>query len=319
LPRRFFECRLAESLITDEVATHAQQINMMNGTFPSPPARDRLINGMVRRLGDLLAGDVSKLLYIPALKGVWAADDRDELTDLIPSDFFTARQLKYYVRNFGLHGAMAMDATVVGNAGKLMISIVKKFASPSIQKALREWFEDFRKKDQIPSVPETLNFDASEDILRLGLCLQVRGLIRKAMREVTREALPGFCELVEAERRRLNRELDGFERILIEIVGSDDSDFAAIGNFIAHSGQKLPTLTDPNLFLFYIALHLGLPKWEDAPLVKQAKFLPREPVRYMANYNAFTGNFHLFPIATWAFLRLLPQLFDRSKVGDNAV
>jgi hypothetical protein len=237
----------------------------------------------------------------------------------MPSKFFTAAQVKYCVRNFGLHAATAMDATVIRSAGKLMISIANKFAAPGIQRPLRDWFEDFRKKDQIPSVPDMLSFDASDDILRLGLCLQIRGLIRKVMREVTREALPGFCELVEAARRRLNREPEGFERILIEIVGGDESDFAAIGNFIAQSGEKLPVLTNLGLFLFYIALHLGLAKWEDAPLVKQAKFFPREPVRYMANYDSFTGNYHLFPIATWAFLRLLPTFFDRSKIGDEVV
>jgi hypothetical protein len=319
LPRCFFECRLNESLITDEVATQTQQVELMNGTAPSPPAKDRLMNGMVQRLSDVLAGDISKLLYIPSLKGVWAADDRDERSDITPSKFFTSRQLKYCVRNFGLHGAVAMDATVIRSAGKLMVSIAEKFSGPSIQKVLRESFDEFRKKDQIASVPDLLNFDASEDIVRLGLCLQVRGLLREATREVTQEALPGFCELVEAAKRRLNRAPDGFERILIEIVGGDDSDFAAIGNFLAQSGEKLPVLTDLNLFLFYIALHLGLPKWEDVPLVKQSKFIPREPVRYMANYDAFTGNFHLFPIATWAFLRLLPTFFDRSKVGDEAV
>ena len=69
-----------------------------------------------------------------------------------------------------------------------------------------------------------------------------------------------------------------------------------IEGIISNSKDRPPLLSGLNEFMFFIALLLNNNRWDD--------------VRYMPDYDAFTDNLHLIPVAVKVFLKELPLFFN---------
>jgi hypothetical protein len=115
------------------------------------------------------------------------------------------------------------------------------------------------------------------------------------------DCVPGCRDIVKAAVLRRQTPPSEVEMLFVEVADLITDDFT----FVKRAIGVIEVDTDQSTlkaFMFFIALHFNHTRWDD--------------VRYMPEFDAFTGNLHLFPIATNAFLQSL-DVFFRSSNSDE--
>jgi hypothetical protein len=305
LTRQMFRCRLAESLERDEdAAFHAQVIGAMaprRGKDARQQPLERQLMHFVARIGEVfekfIGGVGENAVYLPTLRGFWSTVDQDPP---LPT-WFSLRAMTYLVRNLGIHAATHIDRLLLQHLAPAMLSFFREFPS---QKMLPLWLSNFFERDQLP--PDSVNgrgFAAScQEFLRLGVILELRALVRTAVRKVTDDSIPGCRDIVKAAVLRREGPPSEVEMLFVELADLVPNDFTLISRILAMV-QGQAEQTNLNAFMFFIALHFNHSRWDDT--------------KYMPEFDAFTGNLHLFPIATSAFLQCLDVLFERSVLTEG--
>ena len=298
--RQLFDCRFAESLAKDDLASFDQQVAMLDGTTEFQVAakpksvlerqKQRLVTRIEQKFMQFLTSDVSKAVYLPNLKGFWSTANLSYDT----AKYFSYRGMLYMIQSLGLHCGTRVDRIFLHRAAKSMKVIITEFLA---NKQIKGWLQDFLHKDQIPS--ESINgrqFASSiNELITLGVVMQLRTLLREAMSQSVGAALPGFRECVHGAKARNKLLNSPIEALLVEVATTDE-DYTFLEEIISNSSDKPRAMTDLNEFMFFIALLMNNSHWDD--------------VRYLPDYDAFTENLHLIPVAVKVFIRELSLVFE---------
>jgi hypothetical protein len=219
----------------------------------------------------------------------------------LPPDWFSLRALECLVRNFGIHVAAHIDRILLHYISQSMLAFFGEFASLKMSSV---WLVNFFERDALP--PESVNsraFTAScQEFVRLGAILELRALVRTAVHKVMDESLPGCRDILKAAVLRREGPPSEVETLLVEIADIIPGDFAFIKRILGMVRGEADQ-TNLNAFMFFIAIHFNHTRWDD--------------VRYMPDFDAFTGNLHLFPIATNAFWQSLDVFFSQSALTEE--
>jgi hypothetical protein len=237
-------------------------------------------------------------VYLPNLKGFWAIN----MMKFDPSKFFSFKGMKFLFENLGIHAGWQLDRLLVQRAAKCMNEFFNEFVG---HRSLQSWLTAFFEKDVLPS--ETTNprmFATScNEFLKLGVCLQLRCLLRSAIGRIFDEKLPGFRHLTKSAVLRKQSPRSDLEALIIEFSDVVPEDLTYVKKNMALIHGEYPLHPNVNWFIFFIALHFNLPKWDN--------------VRHMPQYDAFTENLHLFPVATNAFLNALEIFFEPAVITEQ--
>jgi hypothetical protein len=204
---------------------------------------------------------------------------------------FSHEALEKAVANFGLHAAFAVDHITIGWSAKAITKVMAIYGKLSTD--INVWLTDARaqgtKWHEALTRPELE--DAGREMIRLGVALTVRELIRDVAATVADRTMNGFAELVASAQKRVPDSLNEKEFLLLELLTT-----VPLYHFfeLALAKNNITKATDVTSLFFFLALILGSPYWTN--------------VVYSKTYAYMSQNLHLYPVALGAFVALFKVL-----------
>lgn len=310
-PRQMFQCRLYESNAIEDSTSFTEQIKYLDGTINCTLVKpnenksvleiknQRLIMKIEEILISFLKEGWKNSIYLSTLKGFWSTSE----LKYDPSLFLSQNAFRYMIHNLGLHGGFRIYRILVHRAAKAIMKIINVFNE---MKNIGTLLDDFNNKDILPpEMPASKGGieTSSKELIILGVCLQLRAILREEMSSAVNEAAPGIIPLIEASLYRINLIQNPEQALISEMISGNNDDLIFIEEIIAK--QKIPQLTNLNQFFFFLGLNFIGKRW-----IKS---------EYLSNYDAITENMHLLPIATKALIQELPLFFDPNSLTTKAI
>lgn len=310
-PRQMFQCRISESNAKEDTTSFTEQVKYLDGTINCVLARpnekktvlesknQRLIMKIEEILTSFLKDGWKNSIYLSTLKGFWSTID----LKYEPSLFLSQNAFRHMIHNMGLHGGFRIYRILIHRAAKSIMKIIKVFND---MKNIDALLDDFNKKDTLPPEMPTSKGGietSSKELIILGICMQLRAILREEMCNAVNEAAPGLKSLIDASLYRINTVKTSEQSLISEMVSGNNDDLIFIEKII--SKQKKVTLTNLNQFFFFLGLNFIGKRW-----IKS---------KYLSNYDAITENMHLLPIATKVLIHELPLFFDPNKITTKAI
>ena len=287
-PHKFLTCKEFHSKYSHQ-ETYLEQIALIRQSAPPKSASVaqtyQLISKLEEKVAWFLKEGYKRTIFNAYGDRFHVIAQKD-----LPQDFATIisyRGMKQIITELGPQGGFCLNKIIVNEIADAMVKIFKIHDACLTQ--ISDWYVQFRQKKidwmtQASLLPQLKT--ASQEMIRLGAALQLRGYLRRAIFEVISQCEPGLVEIINAALIKDNGEhLSEKQDFLHEMVSGMPS-FHFIK--LAIDKNNLIKTTNCQQFYFFIALFLLNPDWKDI------KFIPEN--------EGFTHNLHLFPTALDAFL-----------------
>ncbi|KAH0792790.1 hypothetical protein GPJ56_003268 [Histomonas meleagridis] len=302
-PRQMFQCRILESFSQEDSHLFNEQVRYLDGTnkFIMPKENknqstleaknQHLITKLEQKLGTFLKEGWEHSLYLPTLHGFWN-NNPDVNNDI--SLFFSQKAFYYMIHNLGLHGGYRLDRILTHRSAKAMMKIFKVFTD---MKNIEQLLDDFNKRDALPQDMPTNKGGietSCKELLILGICLQLRSLLREEMSKASNESSPGIKNIIDASVYRIKQFQSAEQALICEMISGDTNDLTFIEEIICKNNYN--PLRNVNQFFFFLGLNFISKRWDRC--------------KYISNYDTITGNMHLLPLATKALIHELQLFFE---------
>jgi hypothetical protein len=202
-------------------------------------------------------------------------------------DFFSVTSFRYVVRNLGLNAAFALDRILLQQITALMMSIYHVFDKGN--QNVVQWYASYRENGTLwlQAGQDAMIQQAGDDLVRLGVVLGIRLLLREAMTTVTESAIPGLVALIRSAQFRTQER--GQKEDLIEemLLGNRAYRFLDFGLQTRPPKQTSDTV----LLFFYFGILLLHPAWDNCT--------------FHPDHESIDKNLHVIPIALDCYLSLL--------------
>jgi len=201
------------------------------------------------------------------------------------------------ISNLGLYPGVLFIRVLNNIIVECISSVFRHYSEVSSQ--IATWLADFRATSTIPI--DTLtnkSFEmSSSTMIKLGTAITMKKLIKKAMRSTTELAAPGIEAIIESSIARLEVPMTEREQLICEITSKSKRDDLNFIESLIHQQMIQTHSNDDDFigFMFYLGLLLNSSKWDS--------------VKALPNYEAITGNLHLYPIAMNQILRIKHIVF----------
>jgi hypothetical protein len=298
-PRDLFLFRFDQSRIFDQTA-----LVDLEAEICRPPARTPTEVSVQNILGRYIVS-LNEFIFgsDECFESVFSPYSRRFMPSKNSSNFSYAA-IQTLIVNFGLHAVLAVDYTLIHMAARVISHIMSIYNEPAMIRDLNIWLRGIRADN--PKWPEALvrpEFDlAAHEMIRLGVIMILRDMVREASTRIINYTLPGFVGLISSAARRDPGFAANRETFLIEICTTLPTEHYLEA---ALRTSEITKATDPFLFFLFFALTLGVPWLKNAQYLREA--------------GCMLQNLHLFPNALMAFIDLFKTLSiacDAQIVGD---
>ncbi|KAH0786623.1 hypothetical protein GPJ56_009450 [Histomonas meleagridis] len=253
------------------------------------------------RLIQFIKEDYKKSLYPPYGHCFFNYLQNDYKVD----DFISEQGFKYFISSLGIHSSFSLDYILIVEITNIMLNIFNIYQS--LSNDISTWYSDFRNNGQLwtKSSQNAQIHTAADLIVKLGIVLMIRKLLRKSMNEMIEQNIPGLIKLLNSSVLRLTSDRIGLKEDIIIEIALNKNDFKVIE--IILNEKQITKCSDPIQFFFFLSLLNMNNHWNDA------KFSPGNE---MISYNL-----HLIPAAINAFIHLLKMFCSSndSKIIGTAM
>ena len=263
----------------DEIASNSSSSSTKRED-PKPPVVviPTIINSFENAIRDFLNTEWFNTLYLP---------HSQRFSQQGTGSIISLKSFETLILNFGTYAGYYIDHILIQQAARSMDIIFKIFNSCATN--TNSWLIDYRNSGNLwcKELERPEFGKAGKEMIRLGVVLMIRSLIRTAMKNALDKTVPGFSDVIVSAYKATPDHLSEKEDLLIELA--TDIPFF---HFFESTLEKynLQKNSDPTKFFFFLALLLGNSQWND--------------VNYFADHEIMTHNLHLFPVAVDAFINL---------------
>jgi hypothetical protein len=203
-------------------------------------------------------------------------------------DFFSVASFRFIIRNLGINAAFALDRILVQQIVRLLIAIFGAYERLETQ--IVAWDAKWRENeaDWTAAGDHPQMQAAAEDLVRLGVVVAIRNLLREAAAHVVDRCIPGLASIVRAGLLRV-ADTQGQKEILIEEMLLSKKAYRMIE--IGLQTKTIKQVTDTSRLFFYFGLLLLHSGWTN--------------VRYYMDHECIDKNIHLVPVAMDCIMALL--------------
>jgi hypothetical protein len=261
---------------------------------PAQRPRGRLLVIVAGCLAEFLENDYQDALYAPYSRRFAQAPEKMS---------FSYEPLEKLLANFGLHAAFVVDHIATAACVKSITTIMSVYAKMAAD--LSVWLTDARGNGTkwLDGLTRPELETAGREMIRLGVALTVRELLRDASATLADRTMGGLAEIVRSAQRRSRDTMSEKECLLIELLST-----APFYHFIEGALEKsqIVKATDPTALFFFLAVILGSPYWSNVIYSKANAYLSQ--------------NMHLYPVAMGALVALFKSLSvanDFALVADG--
>jgi len=315
-PKRLLETRYMNSIYTDQV-TFLQQISLIREDCmnllakrpqPAPTSKKdkkkqekdkgenepeeieeynpnmKLVTLFEDRLKQFISQDYHNCFYLPHSRSFENFNEMNYLA----VQFVSEASFRRMIDSLGLHAGFNLDRILIAEIAKSMGTIYQVYTS--LGKTINTWYGSFRggtddwaQAAQSPEIGK-----AADEIVKLGVMLMVRDLLRSAMHEAVDQSAPGLINLVRPAYMRTIERLSEKEDLMMEMISAEPTFF-----FIkmALDTMGIEKTTDSIQFFFFLALLMINPKWDN--------------VQFLQDHEIITNNLHVIPASIDAFINVL--------------
>lgn len=255
----------------------------------------KIINTFIESLKVFLAREYFDILYLPY---------RKKFVSMGNGQYLSLASFESLFLSLGLVSAFHIDHLLIQNAAHTMADIFFIFIRN--QSEINKLLDDFRKGGITwMSQHDNQAFQkAGQMMIKLGVILKIRELVREAMKNTMDKTIIGFSDLVSASaKKQVSDHISDNKDFFVEITTAIP-DFHFIESFL--SNANIEQCSDPILLFFFFAILLSNSQWKK--------------VEFESANETITHNLHLFPVAVDAFLNLFNvfcQSSDSQIIGDG--
>lgn len=288
--RRIFEYRLRESTYPN-MHSFDTQIQSLLGLIPreeSPLNTNTLVLRIERIFENFIKHNFKNAIYVPPFRGFWATDGNP-----FTASYFTERCLEYLIRNLGINIGFRINKLLTQTIVDTIALIFKLFCE--VEPQVKHWRDEYKKSGGLRAeiVQNPILTTAAEQMIKLGGTLELRNLVRSAIKTSLDVNLPGLSTLLEAASYR-KPQLDPREVLIREILCGDSAEIPFIRTKVQM--LKFKTMKQCSTMYFFFAIMFLAPTFNGA--------------KYDPAHGTITNNMHLIPKAIGAILRLADLMFD---------
>ena len=297
--RRMYECRY-DNAAYDGQAPYLELINKLtaewSGSDKLKIGQSKIITAFENCLKEFLAGPCIDTLY-----SSWSRRFMSIGAENVRC--WSVDSLRHLVNNIGLHATYNLDHILIMSIANSMKTVFDIYTG--LGNECSAWLQESRKSGdkwmEAFSRPELEK--ASKEMVKLGVALVIREMLRESTADVVNRTFPGLVELVVSAYHRSYDDMNVMETLIIELITT-----IPFNRFIskALSTKGITKTTDTIQFLFFMALILGSDYWSDSV--------------YSAQAAVITHNLHLYPVALAAFIDLFDEFAisaQCSVIGDG--
>ena len=304
--RKFVECRYEQGAYPNQVKFLDQIAHIRNGVDlrSLDNGRMRLVATYEDLINQFIEKDFQYTLYntyghrFDNLRPFdeSAAEKKGLQYDAVT--IFSDFGIREIIVNLGPQAGYVLNKAIVAGIGRSMHLVYMTY--DKIIPSLNEWWLQARQKktdwvEKARMMPEIQK--ASREMIRLGVALRIRELIRGAIHDLVKDTLPGMADLIQSATLRDKGENIGERQDFVLEMVSGRKSF----HFIRLAIEKLlgdKKTSNSQQFYFFLATLLMNPDFDS--------------VEFIPDSEAFTHNLHLMPVALDAFLELNASFITNS-------
>lgn len=289
-------CKIKETKVLNEPVNPPPQQQQPQSKSKTPMVienpimkKQTIINVFVDAINNFVTNGYLNTPYLPHSKAFVQNGEEQ---------FLSFDSLKTLMFSLGPIAGYHIDHVLIQRAAFTMAEIHSLFGTTTT--ALSKGLNSFNTNGDIDlSQYEGADFQkAGNAMIRLGVILTLRQLVREAIATVIEKTMPGFTEIVTAAYLRSSDSINTNKYFLIEFATSLPCYY-----FLSESlnSAHLKVSSDSLQFFLFLAVILGHSQWH--------KML------FDPNNEFMTNNLHLFPIAVDGFINLFSKfaMFSESR------
>jgi hypothetical protein len=216
---------------------------------------------------------------------------------------FSFDAIRLLVVTFGLHAVFALDHILISSAARSIVKIMQLYDGMLTE--LATWFVGFPgdSADLTAAFNRPDIATGGREMIRLGVALTIRGLVREAASVVLGRSFPGFGNLLNAAAGRADK-TDDKEELILELCTTRQG-YYYLERAMEKSIASL-RVSDIPRFFFFLGLFLGSPALSSG--------------EYERSFGSIQGNLHLFAPALGAFVGMIKVVSisgdpDSARIG----
>ena len=186
-------------------------------------------------------------------------------------------------RTLGVHGALYLDSALIGSITEDIYIILQSFEMAYTV-----------IKDRAEVLKQDMTAKAAQALQRVSVAATLRTMVRRALRMVIEESLPGIIELINANAKDFPDTPEC--HLLLEVAGRNDDMYFLKERF--HSRGKKQD-KDIEAFYEFIAILYTSFSFND--------------ISYNPDFDSLSNNYHILPVAFGIIRTLSPCIFTNAK------
>jgi hypothetical protein len=285
-PRKLYEGQ-AENAATFKFTSFLEYTSLLASPGTPQASTQVLIGIFEERVSDFIQSDCMLTLFRPY--GLCF----DHIQRLGPmkyraEDFFSVTSFRFIIQNLGIDAAFCLDKILIQQAVRLVVSI---FAThDKLEPQIVQWDAKWREHelDWVAAGDNPQMQAAAEDLVRLGVVISLRSLLREAASQVVDQTTPGLTSILRAGLLR-TEDRRGQKDVLIEEMLISNTVYRLIE--IGLSSKAVKSVTDTVRLFFYFGLLLLHSGWTN--------------LKFYMDHESMDKNLHLVPVAMDCIMALL--------------